>query len=143
MVRSLLLLLSVAMLFAADDPWKKVQDLKSGTELQVYREGSAKPLEAKLDEARDDVLVVVIKKEQTAIPKSEINRIDYRPTGRTVTKETKQTTGTVTAGPPPAGMDHGPDVPGNGWSSGISVSKPGFENIYMRRSPAPKPAPKQ
>jgi len=126
------------MLFAADDPWKKVQDLKSGTELQVYREGAAKPLDATLDEARDDVLVVVVKKEQTAIPKAEINRIDYRPGKRAVTRETKQTTGTAGAGAPPAGMDHGPDVPGNGWSSNVSVSKPGFENIYMRRSPPPK-----
>jgi len=140
MARTLLLLFSAAMLFAADDPWKKVQDLKSGTELQVYREGSTKPLEAKFDEARDDMLLVVVnKKEQRAIPKAEIDRIDYRPGGRSVTKETKQTTGGVAgAGAPPAGMDHGPDVPGSGWSSGVSVSKPGFENLYTRRSPAPK-----
>jgi hypothetical protein len=139
MARTLLLLLSAAMLFAADDPWKKVQDLKSGTEIQVYREGSTKPLDAKFDEARDDMLLVVVnKKEQRAIPKSEIDRIDYRPGPRTVTKETKQTTGVAGAGAAPAGMDHGPDVPGNGWSSGVSVSKPGFENLYMRRSPAPK-----
>jgi hypothetical protein len=139
MARSLLLLLAAAMLFAADDPWKKVQDLKSGTDLQVYREGSAKPIEAKFDEARDDMLLVVVnKKEQRAIPNSEIDRIDYRPSGRTVTKETKQTGGTVVAAEPPAGMDHGPDVPGSSWSSGVSVSRPGFENIYMRRSPPPK-----
>lgn len=137
MARFFLLLLSAVTLFAADDPWTKVKGLKSGTELQVYRVGAVKPIEAKFDEARDDTLVVVVKNEQRAIPKSEIERIDYRPGGRTITKETKRTN-TQPDATPPAGMNHGPNIPGDGWSSGVTVTKPGFETIYRRRSPAPK-----
>lgn len=124
------------MLFAADDPWTKVKALKSGTDLQIFREGSVKPLEAKFDEARDDALLVVVKNEQRAIPKKEIDRIDYRPGPRKVTTETKQNR-TEPDPTPPVGMDHGPNVPGQGYSSGVSVSRPGFETIYRRLSPAP------
>lgn len=137
MARTLLLLLAAATLFAADDPWSKVKDLKSGTDLQIYRKGAAKPLEAKLDEVRDDALVVVVKKEQTAIPRDEIDRLDYRPGKRAVTTETKRTITPPGATPQP-GMSHGPDVPGDTYSSSVNLSKPGYETIYRRLSPAPK-----
>lgn len=137
MSRSLILLLAAATLFAADDPWTKVKELKSGTEIAIFRKGAAKPLEVKLDEARDDVLVIVNKSQQVAIPREEIDRLDYRPKGRKVTSEIKHTVGQPDP-TPPVGMDHGPAVPGNTYSSGISWTKPGFETIYRRPSPAPK-----
>ena len=134
MVRSLLLLLAAATatLFAADDPWTKVKELKSGTDIAVFRKGATKPLEAKLDEARDDVLVIVVKKEQTAIPKEEIDRLDFRPKGRKTTSEIQKGV-KVPDGTPPIGMNHGPNTPQDGWTSGVTFTKPGYETIYRRK----------
>src|SRR5215831_9702774 len=90
----LLLLLAAAAAFAADNPWDKVKELKSGTEIRIARKGVAQPIEAKLDEVRDDAVVVVVKNEQKAIPKDEIDRLDARPKGggSRITTETKSTT---------------------------------------------------
>ena len=126
------------MAFAADDPWTKVKELKSGTEIRIVRKGSAQPLEAKLDEARDDAVVVVVKNEQKAIPKEEIDRLDYRPKpGSRVTTETKAGTDAPDT-KPAAGMAHGAPVPGQTYSSNVSLgSKPGYETIYRRQAGAP------
>jgi hypothetical protein len=133
----MLLLFAAAALFAADDPWTKVKELKSGTEIAIFRKGATKPLEVKLDEVREDAVVVVNKKEQVAIPREEIDRLDYRPSGRKVTSEVKHTVGQPDP-TPPTGMDHGANVPGNTYSSGVTFTKPGYETIYRRPSPAPK-----
>src|SRR6202158_1363193 len=85
--------LSVAA-FAADNPWNKVKELKTGTELRIFKTGAKQPILAMMDEATDDRLVIVVKKEQMAIDKDEIDRIDYRPAksgGPRVTKETRTT----------------------------------------------------
>src|SRR4051812_27030607 len=87
MGKSLLLLVAAATLFAADDPWTKIKDLQKGGDVQVFRKGAAKPLEAKLDEVRDEALIVRVKNEQKSIPKEEIDRLDYRPKGRTPSGE--------------------------------------------------------
>jgi hypothetical protein len=138
MGRNLVLFLAVSALFAADDPWAKVKELKSGTEIRIVRKGVAQPLEAKFDEARDDSIVVVVKNEEKAIPKEEIDRLDYRPKpGSRVTRETKTKTDTAD-GEPPAGMAHGAPVPGQSQSTSVSIgSKPGYETIYRRQSGAP------
>ncbi len=137
MAKTLLLVFAATALFAADDPWTKVKDLKSGTELQVFRRGAAKPLDAKFADVQDESLVVVIKNEQRAIPKNEIDRIDYRPGGRSVTKETKHAANPPDT-TPPVGMNGTPGRPNDTWSSGVTYSKPGFETIYKRPAPAPK-----
>src|SRR5947208_6775757 len=92
-MRKIVLFFACTLLaFAADDPWAKVKEIKSGTELRVYKKGSAQPLLVKMDEATDERLVFVDKKEQTSIAREEIDRIDARPSGkRPVTKETKST----------------------------------------------------
>src|SRR5450631_4636065 len=89
-MRKLALLFCAALVaFGADDPWAKLKELKTGTELRVYKKGAAQPLLVKMDELTDDNLVVINKHEQTAIPRDQIDRVDYRPAVKSrVTKET-------------------------------------------------------
>jgi hypothetical protein len=138
MSRLFFFLLAAVTAFAADDPWAKVRDLKSGTELRIYKKGTMQPVLAKSDDLTDDNLIVVVKNEQVAIPKEQIDRIDYRPTkpGR-VTKETKSTTTEPDTTPGPPG--HGSTVPGTSTSTNVSIgSKPDFELLYRRPVPPPK-----
>ena len=128
MWRVFLLMLAAAAAFAADDPWQKVKDLKSGVDLRVYRKGSVQPLLVQMGELTDDNLVVIDKKAERAIPRGEIDRIDSRPPKSTWAKEEK-TTNTVN----PDGSNS------SGYSSGYSKGSRGdFETIYRRPAPAPK-----
>jgi hypothetical protein len=133
MMRTLAILLAagVSMLFAADNPWDKVKELKSGTEIRIVRKGVAQPLEAKFDEATDDHIVIVVKKEQRSIAKDEIDRLDYRPNAGGRTTESK-VTNTPADTTPTAGMSHGPNVPGQSSSSTVSFNKPAYETLYRR-----------
>ena len=88
MFRILLLLLAAASAMAADDPWVKVRDLKSGAELRVYKKGSPQPVLAKMDQLTDENLIVVVKTEQVAIAREQIDRIDYRPAKSRITCRT-------------------------------------------------------
>src|SRR5947209_3353457 len=90
-MRILAAFLFVAAAFAADDPWTKVKELKSGTEVRVMKKGAAQPVIGKFDEATDENLILVVKTEQTAIAKDAIDRIDYRPAKPRLVKETKTT----------------------------------------------------
>lgn len=136
MIRNLAIVFSAAALAAAaDNPWDKVKELKSGTEVRIYKSGAAQPVEARLDEAREDAIVVVVKNEQKAIPKDEIVRLDARPKGGSrVTTETR----TKTEQPdtrPQASPQSRPPVPGQSTSSGVSFgSKPAYETVYRRKS---------
>jgi hypothetical protein len=90
MTKLLCVVLAASMAFSADDPWGKVKDLKSGTELRIYEKGTAQPILAKSDEVTEDNVIVVVKQEQIAIAKDLVERIDYRPDrGGRVTTETK------------------------------------------------------
>ena len=145
MSRLAILLLTAAVALAADDPWAKVKQLKSGSDIRVLKKGSMQPVLGKIDEANDENLILVVKNEQIAIPKDQIDRLDARPAqpGSRAVKET--TTSTNQGNPahePKAGMN-GMDKPegGSGYSSNTSVSfqgKPDFETIYRRPSPPPK-----
>jgi len=115
--------------FGADDPWAKVKELKTGTELRVYKKGAALPLLVQMGELTDDNLVVINKKEQTAIARDQIDRVDSRPSGKS--RVTKETTSKVTNNP-----DGGQSTSSG---SGLSIgSKPAFETIYQRPPGAPK-----
>lgn len=120
--------------FAADDPWSKVKELKSGTEIRVLKKGSTQPVIGKIDEATDENLIVVLKNEQTAIPKDQIDRVDYRPARPRVVKESKTTVNDGnTAGEPAAGMNHQQVGPGYSSSSGFNIQgKADFETLYRR-----------
>jgi hypothetical protein len=140
MSRLLFFLLAAATAFAADDPWAKVQALKSGTEIRVIKRGSTQPLIAKFDEADGERLLIVIKNEQVSIPKDQVDRLDYRPAGGRVTVTGKTTQGDPTAAQEPrAGMGHQPEGGGMSTSSSVNVgSKPDFEMLYRRPTGAPK-----
>jgi hypothetical protein len=145
-MRTLLLLtVATAIAFAADDGgWAKLRDLRGGTELKIWQHGSEQPLSAKFSDATDDKLLVVVKKEEIAIPKARIERVDYKPSGKskpTVSKTTKVSepgVPDVTKSPDPVG---GPSHPASGepeYSSSTSVAfggGPGFETIYRRTTP--------
>jgi len=122
-----------ALLSGADVSWNKVKDLKTGSELRIYKTGSRKPIVATFYDATNDRLVVAVKKEQIAIARTDIDRIDARPvsaSGRpSVQKTDTQTDPDYTPGRPFSG----PPVPGSSSASSVSWgSKPDFETIYRR-----------
>ena len=133
--RLLFVLLAASALFAADDPWNKVRELKSGTELRIYKKGSAQPVLARMDQLTDDNLLVVVKNGQVAIAKDQVDRVDYRPVKSRVNTETKSKTTDPDTTPGP----YGTRTPGSSTSTNVGISsKPDFEEIYRRPSPAPK-----
>jgi hypothetical protein len=139
MSRLLLFVMAAATVLAADDPWTKVKNLKSGTELRVFRKGAAQSVLAKMDEADDERLLIVVKNEQAAIAKADIDRIDYRPSqsGNRVTSKTESKTTDPDTRPAPPG--YGSRTPQTSSSTAVSIgSKPDFETIYRRPTPPPK-----
>jgi hypothetical protein len=140
MPRILLFVFASILALAADDPWAKVKDLKTGTELRVYKKGTSQPLLVKMDEVTDENLVVLNKKEQMAIPKDQIDRVDYRPVKPRVTKETRTTVSNGGEATPPApGPNQNTGGPSTSTSTSVSFgSKADFETIYRRPPAAPK-----
>jgi hypothetical protein len=142
MARLAIFLLAVAAAFGADDPWTKVKELKGGTEIRVLKKGSTTPVLGNFYELTDDNLILVVKKEQIAIQRDLIDRLDYRPAQARVVKETtvKKDDSSGIPPEPKAGMN-GSNAPSPGYSSSGSLSfqgKPDFETIYRRQPTAPK-----
>jgi hypothetical protein len=132
-----ILMLAATTVFAADDPWAKVKELKSGSEVRILKKGSAKPVEGKLDEVRDTDLVVILKNEQVAIPKDQVDRLDARTPGSRKTSLETKTDNPNTK--PPTGMSHGAPVPGTAYSTTTSIGgKPDYETLYRRGPAEPK-----
>jgi hypothetical protein len=137
---ALFFFLSAAAVFAAEDAWDKVSKLKSGAEVRIFKKGTPQPLLGKLDEVTDDNVVVALKNEQVAIPKDQIERIDYRSprTGGKIMKDTK----TTVSGPDANAASRpqeGPGTQSTSTSTNLSIrSKPDFETIYRRTSTAPR-----
>src|ERR1700676_3133069 len=109
MTRALSVALRTLTAFAADNTWDKVRDLKTGTELRVYKKGARQPLLCTMDEANEERIIVVVKNEELAIQKDDVDRLDYRPPGNStrLMKETHTTqsdsTQTTPVGPQPQG----------------------------------------
>jgi hypothetical protein len=128
-------LLLAASLFAAGNPWSKVQDLKSGAELRIYKKGASQPVDARFDEATEERIVVVLKNRQSSIPKEDIDRIDARPLAKKTPRKPAVASIVKTTDPdftphPNAGIP----APGTSTSSSINWggSKPDFETVYQR-----------
>lgn len=140
MSRILFFLLAAAALFGADDPWTKVQSLKSGTEIRVIKKGSTQAVIGKFDEATPERLILVLKNEQIAIPKDQVERLDYRPTGSRVSVSGKTVHEDPSAAREPrAGMGHEPEGGATNTSTNVNIgSKPDFEMLYRRPIGAPK-----
>jgi len=133
----LLALATLSALAAADSSWDKVRELKTGTELRIFKKGARQPVLGTMDEANDERVIVVVKNEEIAVQKDDIDRIDYRPAGKKgATKETHTTqsdsTQTTPVGPQPRGTTSGPSS--STTTSFGSGSKPDFETIYRRTS---------
>ena len=138
-MRKLLFPLCFALaLLGADDPWAKVKELKTGTELRVYKRGALQPMTVKMGDLTDENLVVINKNAETAIARDEIDRIESRPSGKPrVSTESKISTKDVTGDPKaviPAPNSRGVGSgPGNTTSSSVNLgSRPDFETIYQR-----------
>ena len=133
---------------AADDPWTQVREVKSGTELRIYKKGYKAPIAAKMDEATQDKLIIVIGESQVAIPKEEVDRIEQRPLpkGSRVTRETKTTKGVFDSDadshgqPTKLGQTKPPASATSSSSSSVAIGgKPPFEPLYRRPLTSPKP----
>ena len=122
------------------DDWSKVKDLKSGTELRIFKHGSAQPVIAKAADANDNNLIVVQKNEEVAIPKADIDRIDFRPAGqrRPATTETHEKVSDPAAEPGGVAHPRPAAVPGVSSSGTVSFgAKPDFQRLYTRHAEAP------
>ena len=145
MTRLPILLFVTILAGGAEDPWTKVRELKSGTELRIYKKDAKQPLLVKMDEATDESLLVVLKNEQVSIPKDQIDRIDYRPTrtgGRVITENKTATVDPDLSKMAAAGRPRDSHGPTSASSSNVTVnSKPDFEPIYRRAPKLPAPSP--
>lgn len=129
---------AAALLPGAETSWTKVKDLKGRAELRIYKKGAREPINATFDDASDERIIVVVRNEQTAIRKEDIDRIDARPLSpprkMSVDKTEKKTEPDYTPRP-----NAGPPIPGTESSSNVSFgSKPNFETIYRRGDEPPK-----
>ncbi|MBC7924466.1 MAG: hypothetical protein H7039_02315 [Bryobacteraceae bacterium] len=131
-----LIVLAACLVLPAAESWDKVRELKSGQELRIWKREAKQPMFAKMDEASGESLVVVMKDQQLAVAKDDIDRVEARPAGKTpgIVRESK-----VSSAHPErlTGPAIGParNVAGQTVNSSSSVSlgsKPGFELIYRR-----------
>jgi hypothetical protein len=126
------LLLTAMALLAAEDPWVQVRELKSGTELRIYKVNTKEPFLAKFDRASEESLIVVTKTGQVSIPKEQIERLDCRRTPPPqIVKDTRLDRKIASKGPSIT----------NGTLPGVTTSvktrldipsKSAFEKIYDR-----------
>jgi hypothetical protein len=135
MTRLVLVLLTALVLFAADNPWLKVQQLPNRSELRIYRKGEKSPLNAVLADASENVLVVVAKDKQLTIQKEEIDRLDARPPAKS--KKAEVTTTQRQSDPdytPQPGPGH-TALPGSSSSSSVSFGgdKGEFKTVYIKK----------
>jgi hypothetical protein len=128
-------------LFGADDPWAKVKELKSGTELHVYKKGSMQPLNVRFGDLTDENLIVINKAEESAIARDAIDRIEARPTVKPrLTTESKTSTTNTTGDPKavipsPVPQGGGPTTETSGT---VAVGSRGdFETVYRRPTGGP------
>jgi hypothetical protein len=120
----------------AAKPWDRVRELKSGTELRIVKRRGSGPILAVMDEANNDRIIVIVKNEQIAIDRDDIDRLEARP--RSPSRVTKQTRVANDTGSEPASVGPQPQYtrpagPGGSVSTSYGIgSKPDFETIYNR-----------
>ena len=98
------------------DPWENVRNLKTGSDLRIYKAGGAVPVLAKSADVTERKLIVIIKNTETAINKAEIERVDYQPPPNKAV-----TTKTYDASSDSASM-----------SINRSSSRDGWQTVYQR-----------
>lgn len=135
-----LLFLAAPLGWSADD-WVKVKALTSGTELKIWKTGSKQALEAKMDEATDESLIVATKKEQVSIPREQIQRIDARAPKRRERPATTTTSKNDIPGADPATVNRPTRAGGPAGSVSTSTTWGGaapFETVYRKGAAAKK-----
>jgi len=137
MGRAFLIVISAVAAFAApDDSWSKVRNLMTGTEVRVVKTDSVTPVIARFAELTDENLLVIVKNQELAIAKENIERVEYSPQKSRLTTESKSTTNSYevdTTKPNPRAR------PSTLYSSGVSIAdKVPFETIYRRTPTAVK-----
>lgn len=133
MITTFLLLLAAAASSGGEDPWIKVRELNSGSELRIHTTGEKRPIAGKFDRLSEKSLIIVLKNGQMAIPKDQIERVDCRAqsSGGSVRMETERNIGTSEE----AAMGRSKDspLPPRSTGSGIKIRpKAGFETVYRR-----------
>lgn len=144
MMRLAVFLFAALAAVGADDAWAKVKELGSGSELRIWKKGAAQPVEAVYDDLTDEKLLAVVKNEQVAIPKAEIDRIDARPKAqkRQAVKETRVDRDVHrperAAAPPKSLREPAAGSPQSSVSNTVSWSggKAPFETVYRRTARA-------
>jgi len=139
MTRILLVIFAALVTMGADDPWAKVKELKSGSDLKIWKRGASQPVDAKYDDVTEEKLIVVLKNEQVGLDKSEIDRIDARapskrPKPTVESKTTREVQVSDRSAAPPRSMKEA-QVGGPSTSTSSTVSwgdRPGFETVYRR-----------
>lgn len=126
--------------FETEDAWQSVIALAAGTEIRVLRKDALnKPVLGVFDEADGERLVLVVKNEQVAVPRAQIQQVDARPKAGSRVTRTSQSTQNMpmdrpTAANPAERVRPVPPNSSSSTSSGISIgSKPGFEVVYKAR----------
>jgi hypothetical protein len=143
MRKLLVMSLLAGLASAADDPWAKVRELKSGSELKLWKKGASQPVDAVYDQLTEEKLLVVMKNEQVAIPLEGVDRIDARPSTKGTKPKAESTVSRDVERPeraaaPPRSMREGqPGAPTMSSSTSMSWGKPGFETVYRRGPSAP------
>jgi hypothetical protein len=136
------MILAAVPLLAAENPWAKVEALKSGQEVRVVKKDARQPLIGAFDELTPENLLMVVKKEQIAVPRDAIERIDARPTDKGSRMKTENKT-SVTDPPQRRGMPNESTTPQTNTSSGVSFGgKAEFETVYRRLAMLPNTPPK-
>jgi hypothetical protein len=141
MKRILLVLFAALAAMGADDPWAKVKELKSGSDLKIWKRGASQPVEAKYDDLTEEKLIVVLKNEQVGLDKTAISRIDARDASkRPKPKLQSKTVSDVqvadhSASPPRSIQESQVRGPSTSTSGTVSWGdQPGFETVYRRAS---------
>lgn len=132
MKRAILMLACAAAVCAAGDSWDKVQQLKGGAALRIYKVNAQAPLTATLDRAGEQSLIVFTRNGQLSIPKEEIDRLDWRPAQRV------DRTARVNRKVAPKGAEVTSNtMPGATTTVGVKLGKKApFETIYRREDAA-------
>lgn len=139
MLKALCLLMTAAAAFGEEDPWAKLRGLESGSELRIYKIGAKQPINARLDEVKQESILIATDKEQMAVPKSEIERVDRRiaPATSRVAVEARRVVGTHESTVSAAGADR--SAPPLSTLAGIKIkSQQDFEIVYQRGPAADK-----
>jgi hypothetical protein len=108
------------MAWSADDGWQKMKELKAASDIRVFKNGSTKPISAKVVGATDDKLLVTLKNAEVAIDKIEIDHIDFHPPrSKPVKSESSERTADGFS-------------TNTTWSSSASWTRDGWQTVYQK-----------